>query len=58
VTPARTQLTLCLAGPTTAPSGNHHKVNGQGKAATGTNEKRSASGGKRRQAHQAHGDIA
>jgi hypothetical protein len=40
---------LCLTGPTTAPDGSNHEVNGQGKAATGNNEsaKRSASDGKR-----------
>jgi hypothetical protein len=33
---------LCLTGPTTAPDGSNHEVNGQGKATTGNNEKRRA----------------
>jgi hypothetical protein len=39
---AHTRLTLLSAGATTAPDGNNPKVNGQGKAATGNNEKRRA----------------
>jgi hypothetical protein len=40
--PTRTRLTLLLSGATTAPDGNNHGINSQGKAATDNNKMRKA----------------